>query len=693
MMNKMRGIWLGPWLCFVLLSAASCGYPPLPELADGGGSRDGTTSNGDGTTSNGVCGGTTSDGESPPLGSELLAGEISGVGSADGVGAAARFNFPSGVAVDSAGNVYVADWRNNTIRKVTAAGVVTTLAGSAGMSGSTDGTGAAARFNSPFGVAVDSAGNVYVADELNNTIRKVTATGVVTTLAGTACKSGSVDGTGAAARFFNPTGVAVDSAGNIYVADQRNNTIRKVTASGVVMTLAGTAGMPGSADGTGAAARFYSPAGVAVDSAGNIYVANPDPHNGTVRKVTATGVVTTLAGTAGFVWPTGVAVDSAGNLYVGDTFVDTLRKVTPAGVVTTLAGEGGFGFADGTGTAARFAGPVGVAVDSAGTVYVADEGNHTIRKVTAAGVVTTLAGDSSIGSVNGIGAAARFNDPAGVAADKAGNIYVADESNSTIRKVTATGVVTTLAGTAGMLGSADGTGGAARFSFPSSVAVDNTGTIYVADRSNDAIRKVTASGIVTTLAGGGLGSADGTGAAACFFNPSSVAVDSTGNIYVADELNNTIRKVTAAGVVTTLAGTAGMPGSADGTGAAARFFNPSSVAVDSAGNIYVADELNNTIRKVTAAGVVTTLAGTAGMSGSADGTGAAARFDSPTSVAVDSAGNLYVADKFNHSIRKVTTAGVVTTVAAAGSLNLAIVGDAIVFSYANAILILRHSVQ
>src|ERR1017187_2048500 len=347
----------------------------------------------------------------PPLGDTpytftTLAGmSNSSVGSADGMGSAARFYSPVGVAVDSAGNVYVADTYNHTIRKVTPAGLVTTLAGSAGWRGGADGTGSGARFYGPTGVAVDSAGNVYVADAGNNEIRKVTPAGVVTTLAGNTVSSGSADGTGSAARFYQPTGVAVDSAGNVYVADARNNTVRKVTSAGVVTTLVGSAGSSGSVDGTGSAARFYQPTGVAVDSAGNVYVA--DAGNNTIRKVMPAGVVTTLAGSAGwdggadgtssvarFYGPAGVAVDSAGNVYVADRENNTIRKVAPAGVVTTLAGSAWAGSADGTGAAAQFYLPYGVAVDSAENIYVADTYNHTIRKVTAAGMGTTLAGSA-----------------------------------------------------------------------------------------------------------------------------------------------------------------------------------------------------------------------------------------------------------------------------------------------------------
>jgi len=688
----MRSVWLN--LGLVVLATVSCRYPPLPDLLDGGSDNGGGNSDG-----------ATSDAGPLPLNLELLAGNIGGPGNLDGTGAAARFHDPAGLAVDSAGNVYVADTANHTIRKITAAGVVTTLAGTVGVSGSVDGTGAAARFNNPWNVAVDSAGTVYVGDWLNHTIRKITTAGVVTTLAGTAGMSGSADGTGAAARFNQPQGVAADSAGNVYVADTTNHTIRKITGAGVVTTLAGIAGMSGSADGTGAAARFSFPYDVAVDVAGDVYVA--DTFNATIRKITATGVVTTLAGIAGmtgsadgtgaaarFNGPGGVAVDSANNVYVSDWY--TIRKVTAAGVVTTLAGIAGMtGSADGTGAAARFNGPGGVAVDSASNIYVPDFLSNTIRKVTATGVVTTLAGTAGVsGSEDGTGAAVHFSGPGGVVVDSAGNVYVADTGNHTIRKVTATGVATTLAGTAGMSGSTDGLGAAARFNYPFDVAVDNAGNVYVADEFNAAIRKVTTAGGVTTLTG-------------TVGSPTGVSIDSAGNIYVADNSYHIIRKVTTAGVVTTLAGTAGMRGSADGPGAAARFNGPQGVAVGSAGDVYVADTGNHTIRKITAAGVVTTLAGVAGMIGGADGTGAA-RFNGPSSVVVNSTGNVYVADTGNHTIRKVTAAGATTTIAgmadAAGIVlgatprfafpaRLTTSGDSIVICDSNAILLLRHGAQ
>ena len=623
-------------------------------------------------TGSGCSGGACTTTSAPALG--LVAGIPSGLGNIDGTGAGARFMRPGGVAEDGAGNVYVADTYDSTIRKITPTGVVTTLAGSPGQQGSADGTGAAARFNWPAGVAIDSAGNLYVADTRSDTIRKVTAAGVVTTVAGSPGVAGSANGTGAAASFDLPGGVAVDAAGNLYVADTGNSTIRKITPAGLVSTLAGTAGVTGAADGTGAAASFDLPGGVTVDSSGTLYVA--DTANSTIRMVTSTGVVTTIAGTAGvtgaadgtgaaarFDLPGGVAVDSSGTLYVADTANSTIRAIS-GGAVTTIAGAAQLvGSADGAATAARFDLPGGLAV-GAGGVAVADTSNSTVRLL-AGGQVTTLAGSAGeTGSTDGASWTARFDDPTGIGVSAAGVVYVADTVNSTIRAVAPDGVVSTLAGSPGLVGSADGAGAAARFDDPYGVAVDAAGTIYVADTFNDTIRAITPAGAVTTFAGspGLAGSTDATGSSARFDHPYGIAVDAAGNLYVADTGNSTIRKITPAGAVTTLAGSPGLVGSADGTGAAARFDDPYGVAVDAAGTVYVSDTFNDTLRAITPAGAVTTLAGTAGVPGSADGTGAAARFDQPYGITVDAAGSVYVADTGNSTVRRVTPAGVVTTV-------------------------------
>lgn len=616
---------------------------------------------------------------SPDGAVETLAGQQGIAGSANGSGNAARFNQPVGIARDTAGNLYVADVSNHTLRKVTPAGVVTTLAGQAGSAGSANGTGNAARFNQPWGVAVDHAGDIYVGDSYNHTIRKVTPTGVVTTLAGLASSPGSADGTNSSARFSFPNHVAVDAAGNVYVADGGNHAIRKLTPVGanwVVTTLAGTAGSPGSADGTNRIARFNNPYGMASDNKGNLYVA--DTLNNIIRILTPEGanwVVTTAAGSAGSVGfadgsngdarfnsPAAVASDSAGNLYVADALNNSIRKMTLAGsnwVVTTLTVAGGrHGSTDGMGLDARFLNPSGVAVDSEKSVYVADQFNHTIRKVTPAGAVTTLAGLAGHGGgADGAGNQARFANPSGVAVDSTGNVYVADTWNSTIRKITPEGVVTTVAGLAGVIGNSDGINSQARFVNPQGVTVDKAGNLYVADTAGYTIRKVTPVGTswrVSTLAGwfDHYGYRDGAGANALFNFPTSVAVDSTGNVFVTDNLNHLIRKVTPNGVVTTFAGAAGLVGSKDGTGTAARFYSPTGIAVDGADNVYVADTYNNTIRKITPARVVTTLGGVPGNIGTADGTGSVARFSNPSGIAVDTDGILYVADFYFNAIRR-----------------------------------------
>src|ERR1017187_1417676 len=478
---------------------------------------------------------------------------------------------------------------------------VSTLAGYAAP-GSADGAGTAARFANPWGVAADSAGNLYVADTDNHTIRKVTAGGTVSTFAGLAGVSGSADGTDSGARFNQPQGVAVDTNGIVYVADTGNYTIRKITPAGIVTTLAGSAGISGSTDATGDSARFYEPEGIAVNSAGTL-------------------------------------------IYIADTWNHTIRQVTPAGVVTTLAGSAGnFGSADGAGNSAQFYQPQGMAVDGSGNIYVADTGNQTIRKVTVLGAVTTLAGlAGNNGNADGTGNSASFWNPQGVALDSAANLYVADSFNNTIRQVTPAGVVTTLAGTAGSLGSADGTGAAARFWQQIGRAVDSAGNVCVADSANGTIRRIASGAVVSTLAGSAsTGSADGTDGSARFYGPSGAAVDSSGSSYVADTENGTIRAITSAGVVSTLAGSAGNFGSTDATGSSARFYGPQAVAVGSAGNLYVADTANHTIRKITSAGMVSTLAGLAGTNGLTDGTGTSARFNGPQGLAADSSGTVYV---------------------------------------------------
>jgi NHL repeat len=327
----------------------------------------------------------------------------------------------------------------------------------------------------------------------------------VTTLAGSVLTSGSADGPAASALFGDPTGLALDAAGNIYVADNQNNTIRKLSAAGQVTTLAGRAGQMGSADGTGTNASFNSPSGIILAPNGYLYVT--DTGNNTIRAISTGGVVTTLAGLAG---------------QVGATNAD--------------------------GSLARFSSPLGLAVDADGTLYVADSGNHLIREVTSTGVVTTFAGLAGVwGTSDGLGTNALFNGPVGLAFDSAGNLFVSDSANHTIRKINSGGSVTTWAGLAGVDGTADGVGNAARFGKPAELKMDRGNDLFVVDSFYHTIREISPTAVVTTVAGQGGqgGSANGLGGAARFFNPYGLAIDHNGNLRVSDTYNQTIRFVYA----------------------------------------------------------------------------------------------------------------------------------------------------
>jgi len=320
-----------------------------------------------------------------------IAGAVLTSGSADGPVATARFGDPAGLDIDATGNLYIADNANHTIRKLTPSGMVSTLAGAAGQFGSRDATGTNALFDGPSGIVLAPNGLLYVTDTGNNTIRCITTGGAVTTLAGSSGQSGATNATGSAARFNSPLGIAVDKSGTLYVADSCNHLIRKVTAAGVVTTLAGAAGVWGAVDGTNSAALFNSPAGVAVDSVGNVFVSDSNNH--------------------------------------------AIRKITPLGLVTTWAGQLGVdGNVDGTGNGALFSKPGELKIDRNNTLYVVDAFNHTLRRIDTNAVVTTIAGVAgNSGSQDGLGQQARFFNPYGLAVDHNGNLRVADTYNETVR--------------------------------------------------------------------------------------------------------------------------------------------------------------------------------------------------------------------------------------------------------------------
>ena len=602
--------------------------------------------------------------------------------STDGTGTNASFNTPTSITFDTNGNLYVVDFYGHKIRMITPAGVVTTLAGS-GSPAFANGTGTNASFNYPWGIVTDNLGNLYISDRDNGRIRKlVIATGVVTTLAGNGSGT-STDGTGTNAIVSYPTGLTIDPAtGTMIVADGIR--IRRVTFAGVVTTIAGNT-TTASIDGVGTNASFNGPLGLAVDSAGNIFVGEQTGYR--IRKITPVGLVTTIAGSgtattvngigasASFNQVLGVTIDSFGNIYAFDlghyirklipipsnpftsytgslnvstiyanTGINSMRLGADYGVVTTFAGSGSGAVTNGTGTAASFSNPEGVVYDPVSNcLYASERGGGTIRKITLAGVVTTLATGFS-GLRNGI------------TVDPAGNVYVVDAGTNTLKKVTSGGTVTTFAGS-GASASTDGTGTNAAFNNPYGITCDPTGNyLYVSDASTNKIRRVTIAGaVVTTFAGsGGGGSQDGTGTNATFATPTGLVCDSAGNVYLGDQGSNKIRKITPAGVVTTLAGS-GSSSVVDGTGSGASFQNPSGIGINPVtGNLYVADWYGYTIRKVTPAGVVTTIAGRPGVASVVNGLGSAATFNQPTAIALDPAENLYVTDFGGHTLRKIT---------------------------------------
>jgi sugar lactone lactonase YvrE len=358
-----------------------------------------------------------------PAGSDWTGGLV--LGAAGSPPVLAQFPSPSCITVDASGNLYVGDSSLNTIQMVSPTGAVSLVAGSAGSGGSTDGTGTGALFSQPGGIVINNSGTLYVADTGNSTIRKIAPGGIVTTFAGSAANKSYQDGTGTSAWFHSPVGISLDALGNLFVADSKNDVIRKISAAGTVTTFSGTAGSVGSTDSP---PRFSSPFGLAVNfSTSYVYVG--DSNNNTIRKITAVGVVSTLAGialttgstdgtggSALFNLPEGEATDTAGNVYIADTASSTIRKMTPSGTVTTIAGQPGVqGLTDGTGTGALFNQPEALTVDTAGNIYVADTGNGVIRKITPIGIVTTITTSASATPVSsskpaGSGGGGAFDD-------------------------------------------------------------------------------------------------------------------------------------------------------------------------------------------------------------------------------------------------------------------------------------------
>ena len=600
----------------------------------------------------------------------------------------ASFFFPQGLAVDGGGTVLISDASNNRIRRIAAGtGIISTLAGSGvrGFSGD-GGLAANARLNTPRGLAFDNSGNVLIADTDNHRIRRVAeGTGVITTVAGTGVSGFSGDGgPGTSASLSWPWGVAVDGGGNVLIADRFNHRIRVLTTE-IITTLAGSGSVVFNGDGKQAInTTVAEPIGVAVDRVGNVLILHGG-YNMSVRFISAaTGIVSTLAGdrmvrfrgdggpaaNASFNMPSGFTIDSGGNMLIADTRNRRVRKVTAAtSLIETLAGNGAFLSSIGDGSAATSAilsSPNGLTVDRGGDVLIADTNNHRIRRVTAStGIITTLVG-SGVAGFSGDGGpalSASVSSPYGLTVDSDGNVLIADTANHRIRRVTAsTGIITTLAGN-GVSGFS-GDGGfatSAMLASPQGVAVDMGGNIFIA--GNSRIRRVNAAtGVITTLAGNGVYGFSGDGGPATSARLGwlyGMAVDPGGNIVFADHGFHRIRHVAVAtGVITSLAGNGVYGFSGDGgLATSASLYYPRDVAVDIGGNVLIADTYNRRIRRVAVAtGVITTLGGRDAYGGF-DGDGGPAMnasFSSPSGIAVDSAGRIFVADDVDNRIRVLT---------------------------------------
>jgi hypothetical protein len=637
----------------------------------------------------------------------------------------ASIAMPLGVAVDSSGNYYYTTnafaYYVPRVFKVNTSGTLTVFAGNGG-TGDRDysgdgGPAAEAELNQPWGVAADSFGNVYIADTNNCVIRKVDRSGTISTFAGTppsfaygaTCGYGGDGGAATSAILNCPYGVAVDKSGNVYIADTDNYRIREVTVSnGEINTVAGGsycvgAGAACGDGGPATSAGISQVFSLALDGSGNVYIA--DAYNYEIREFSVGGNITTVAGngTCGYsgdggaatsaelAGPMAVAVDSPGNIFIADTGNYRIRAVTVSnGKINSVAGAGSGcpGQTDSIGdgcaaTSAEISSVQGVAVDSSDDIFIADLDNLAIREVTASnGIINTVAGNGLPSFTgNGIPATnAALNTPWGATSDSAGNIYIADQYNCIVREVNATTrIITTIAGTPGSCGYS-GDGGpatSAQLNWPSRVAL-HAGKVYIADTWNAVVREVDATGTITTFAGGPPETCEypgdgGPATSACLYHPYGLAVDRAGNVYIADSGNSRIREVSDGIINTVAGGGTGCPGQTDTAGdgcpaTSASLNLPEDVAADALGNLYIADTDSHRIRMVNTRGIISTFAG----GGSTLGDGGPANEASlffPQGVAVDAAGDVLIADTFNRLVRWVDGESIIHTVAGCFSCN------------------------
>ena len=614
----------------------------------------------------------------------------------------ANISNPTAAVLDSAGNSYISSPNQNRVFKVDTTGLLTVLAGNGlpGYSGDgVSGAAANAELNQPWGLAVDTAGNVYIADQYNQVIRKVDSTNTISTFSGTQATCG-----GTANTYCYPQGLATDASGNMYIADSNDCEIKKIVlSSNTVSVVAGNGTCGYSGDGKAATtAALNSPSSVAIDSAGDLFIS--DGGNCVIREVVnSSGLIKTIAGgtnntalgcgyngdniaatTANIYYPYGIQVNSAGTtVTIADTYNWRIRQFSVGGKINTIAGnDSGAGFCGdgGLATSACLTYPYGITLSASGSYYASDSDNSRVRAFTLGGNINTVAGNGSatVATVtNGVPPTdVTLYNPWGVFEDPSGNAYVADTTDEVVRElVQSSSVVNTLAGNGTTGFSGDGAAAAsAQLSNPAGVARDSAGNIYIADQYNCAIRMVNTAGTITTFAGidNGSGSAScgysgdgGPATSAQLYYPASVYVDNKNNVYIPDTSNAVVRVVTN-GTINTIAGIPGDPGySGDGGPAANAQLNaPSAVAEDGAGNLYVADTNNHRIREINAStGMITTVAGNGAPTFSGDGIATENSLNTPAGVWADANGNLFIADQYNQRLRWVNAAGIMTTFA------------------------------
>lgn len=616
---------------------------------------------------------------------------VGGMASATNVG----LDRPTNAVFDARGNMYVADTDGNRVYRVDEGGVVTLVAGTGAYGFSGDGGSATnAVLNAPMGLAVDGLGNLFIADSGNGRVRRVDRTGVITTVAGTGTVGGVFGdgGVATAAGLSLVNGVTVDGLGNLYVA--AGDRIRMIDTTGIITTIAGTAGGYSGDGGPATAAQLNDPDGVLFDATGRMYII--DDGNNRIRRVELDGTITTVAGASscstsngycsgGYSGDNGPATSALldhpssmllmpdGRIVIADAGNDCLRQISTTGTITKLAGTcDTYGFAGdgGPATAALFYGPASVALSPTGALVFADAYNNRVRSIAPGGTVTTIVGSGTRG-YNGDGSwgtTATLSQGLGVAADASGNVYFADQTSHRVRKVSPDGVVTTIAGTGDAGYRATDDGGPATqalLSQPTDVALDAAGNLYISDTNNHRIRKIDAAGTITTVAGSGATAYDGDDAPAttkALLAPEGITFDTAGNLYIADSTDQRIRRVDPAGIITTVAGSgiSGFGGD-NNLATSAKLSYPSAVAWK-AGELYIDDFLNARIRVVDTTGKIHTYAGTGTPGFTGDGGNATtARLGNPRDIAFDGAGNLLIADTNNGRVRVVDSAGKIDT--------------------------------